>query len=400
MAETPARAKAVIDLAALRDNYAKVRACCPTAAVLPVVKANAYGHGLEAVAGALARCAVRPAGFGVATVDEALQVMRLMADMGVDIPAVVFGGCADDAELAACLGAGAEPVIHNMAQARALRRALGAGKLVAKLQGKAQSKTQNARARKPRVWLKVNTGMNRLGLATEQAPAAYAELHAHAGALDIVLMSHFACADEGAANVRAQIQAERFAAMRERLGKIAAAEPPASLAASAAIMAMPGSAYDYVRPGIMLYGGSPLQGKTGPEVGLKPVMTLRSRLIAAHTVRAGESIGYGATYTCKRDTRVGVVSFGYADGYPRSAPTGAPVLVHCGGGDKPAQLLGRVSMDLITIDLTAAPDAKAGDTVTLWGAGLPADDIAAHAGTIAYELFCRVGRRVAFEYRG
>ena len=242
--------------------------------------------------------------------------------------------------------------------------------------------------------------MNRLGIAVEDAGEAYAKLRALPNT-QVVLMSHLACADEGAASEHAQNQTAKFAATHARLRQAAGAgaEIPASLAASAAIMAMPAAAYDFIRPGIMLYGGSPLQGKTGPQAGLKAVMTLRARLIAINHVRAGQSIGYGATHTCAKDTRAGVVSFGYADGYPRATPTGAPTLVRTGGKDKPAPLLGRVSMDTITIDLCNAPAAKVGDEVTLWGAGLPADEIATCAGTIAYELFCRVGRRVVFEYR-
>ena len=216
-------------------------------------------------------------------------------------------------------------------------------------------------------------------------------------------MSHLACADAGADDANTQRQLRRFADMVQRLAapgaEERAGEVAASLAASAGVMGLAGVGYRYVRPGIMLYGGSPLRGVAAEALGLRPVMTLCSRLIAVNVVRAGEAIGYGARYVCERDMRVGVVSFGYADGYPRAAGNGTPVLVMVGGGLKRSRVLGRVSMDSLTIDLSDIDAAGVGDAVVLWGAGLPCDEIAACAGTIAYDLLSGIGRRVVLEYQ-
>ena len=173
---------------------------------------------------------------------------------------------------------------------------------------------------------------------------------------------------------------------------------PRSIAASAGILTLPDTHLDYVRPGVMLYGSSPLAGSTGEEIGLQPVMTLSSRLIAINQVSAGDFIGYNASYVCDRDTLVGVVSIGYGDGYPRTADNGTPVLVKTQSGINRTRLIGRVSMDTITVDLTEIPDACIYNEVILWGDDLCADEVAHAAGTIAYELFCKVTQRVTFEY--
>ena len=385
--DIPPRARAVVDLAALGHNYRMVARLCPAAAIVPAVKADAYGHGIEPVARTLAAQQPRPAALAVATMEEALAIVGFK----LHIPVVLLGGCMDAEELKICLDAGIEPVIHSEHQAAALD--------AVKISG-----ARNSR----RLWIKMNTGMNRLGLPPARLSALFAWLHRHP-AVEPVLMSHLACADEGPGNGHVQGQLARFASARRELTQQLKTDIPASLAASAAIMGIPDAAYQYVRPGIMLYGGSPLQGKTGLELGLRPVMSLRARLIAVNPLAAGESVGYGATYTGREAGRIGVVSIGYDDGYPRSAPNGTPVLVRVGGQLHRSRLSGRVSMDLITIDLSDFPEAKVGDEVILWGGdaqdggvvgdSLSADEVAAAAGTISYELFCRVGRRVKFEYR-
>jgi alanine racemase len=200
-------------------------------------------------------------------------------------------------------------------------------------------------------------------------------------------MSHFACADEQE-NPATQIQLDRFGETCADL------KGERSLANSAAVLAWPASHCDWVRPGIMLYGSSPLPGKTAQELDLHPVMMLSTRLIAVNPYNKGDAIGYGGEWTCPEDMHIGVAAMGYGDGYPRHAPSGMPVLVN----GKRTALVGRVSMDMICIDLGAQPDAKVGDEVILWGAGLPVDEIALQAGTISYELLCGVGSRVQFTY--
>lgn len=392
--ETPPRARARIDLAALVHNYALAARCCPQAALVPVVKADAYGHGMEPVARALVAAEPKPVALAVATLDEALALDGLK----LDIPALLLGGCIHAEELAVCLNAGIEPVIHSEHQIEALRGLLKQGDFF---------------GGRHRLWLKMNTGMNRLGLHPARLPSLMAELRAHQD-IEPVLMSHLACADEGPDNPALQRQLRCFAELHQQLGGGASPTTgavPASLAASAAIMSLPDAAYHFARPGIMLYGASPLVGKSGPQLGLRPVMSLCSRLIAVNQVAAGESVGYGAAYTCTEDSRVGVVSIGYADGYPRSAPSGTPLLVVSSSGCRRTRLLGRVSMDLLTIDLNPLPEATVGDEVILWGqahsggkalstdTALSADKVATQSGTIAYELFCRVGSRVTFEYQ-
>ncbi|MGI9249813.1 MAG: alanine racemase [Pseudohongiellaceae bacterium] len=379
MPDIPPRATAVVDLTALQHNYARVSALCPEAGIVPAIKANAYGHGAEPVARALSNAKVKPAAFGVATLDEALQ----LDSFKLDIPIVLLGGCIDGEELAVCLNAGIEPVIHSAHQMKALEKMLD----------------ENFFTGHHRLWLKMNTGMNRLGLSAEMMSASFARLHTHPD-IEVVLMSHLACADEGPDNESVQHQLKTFAAMHKQLGKEQNTTVNSSIAASSAIMGLPGTAYQFVRPGIMLYGGTPLVGRTADELDLKPVMTLRSRLVAVNKVRAGGAIGYGATYTCSEDTRVGVVSIGYADGYMRSATNGGSVLVKSDGQYQLSKLLGRVSMDLIVVNLNAMPKAEVGDEVVLWGAGLSIDEVAEQAGTISYELLCGLSRRVKFEYLG
>jgi alanine racemase len=225
--------------------------------------------------------------------------------------------------------------------------------------------------------------MHRLGFAPAQLAGVLARLRALKGIRDIRVMTHFANADD-AGDARTQKQIEAFQAQVNGLGL------ETSLANSAGIVAWPASHADWVRPGIMLYGASPLSGRAAAELDLRPVMTLESALLAVHARKKGDAIGYGGDFTCPEDMPVGVVAIGYGDGYPRHAPAGTPVLVN----GKRVPLVGRVSMDMITVDLRSQPGARAGDPAVLWGAGLPVDEVAAAAGTISYELLCRVAERI------
>jgi alanine racemase len=233
------------------------------------------------------------------------------------------------------------------------------------------------------VWLKVDTGMHRLGFSPEAIPEVLANLcRCRAVASIVGLMSHLANADQAEDSLTA-LQLETF-------NRISAPGLARSIANSAAIMAYPQTHFDWVRPGLMLYGASPFANCVGAAMNLKPVMTLKSRLIAIHHLRAGDKVGYGAAWTCPEPMTVGVAAIGYGDGYPRHAASGTPVLVNgC-----PAPLVGRVSMDMITLDLRGQPEARVGDPVIAWGSGLPVEEVALHAATVPYELLCQVATRV------
>jgi alanine racemase len=237
-----------------------------------------------------------------------------------------------------------------------------------------------------RVWLKIDTGMHRLGFAPQVAAEVHARLRALAGVdPDIVLMTHFAASDE--------LQSDRTPQQIARFGAATLSLPGLqSLANSAALLGWPAANAQWVRAGGILYGLSVIEGKTGTDLSLQPAMTLSTKLIAVNPVKRGERVGYAASYECPEDMPVGVAAIGYGDGYPRSAPSGTPVLVN----GLRAGIVGRVSMDLITIDLRAVPDARVGDRVILWGRELPVEDIATHAGTISYDLTCGMTRRVLF----
>jgi len=376
--ESAPRAWATIDLDALRHNLGRVRELCPDAGIIAVVKADAYGHGMAQCAAALRGADAGICGFAVATMDEA----RRLRETEADLPIQTFAGFRDAGELEDCARLGLQPVLHEPGQLRLLREfAMPAGKRMT-------------------VWLKHNSGMNRLGLGAEDCLAAAREI-GNREDIEFRLMSHFAWADAlgdpgSAAFTRRQLRA--FEQLRGALGGEGAAPPPCSLSSSAGILCLPDAHYDYVRPGIMLYGSSSVAGRGALELGLRPVMALRARLLSVREVKAGEAVGYGAIWRFPRDTRMGVVSIGYADGYPRSASNGTPVLVESGGEFVPCKLVGRVSMDMITVDLGELDDVGPGSEVILWGGGLDTDEVAARAGTIAYELFTRVTARVEKQY--
>ena len=374
------RAWATIDLSALKKNLAQVRAYSPCSKIYPVIKSNAYGHGMAEAAAALKASNTNISGLAVATVDEAIRLRQIEAEL----PILLLNGFMNEEELRECLARRIEAVVHADYQLGALEKVLAEEVLV------------DAR----KFWIKYNTGMNRLGLGKRQASEFYLRLRKSPNT-ELVLMSHLACADDPYSKEFASFTQQQLQYLTELRGELVTAskqDVECSMAASAGILQWPDTHLDYVRPGVMLYGSSPMAGKTGEELGLLPVMTLRSRLITIRDLKAGESIGYGATYVCDRDTRMGTVSIGYGDGYPRSAINGTPVLVQTASGSVRTRMIGRVSMDMITIDLTGIDDAQIDDEVTLWGEGLCADEVARAAGTISYELFCKVTPRVEVSY--
>ena len=346
-----------IDTAALAHNLGVARAAAPKSKVMAVIKANGYGHGLLRVAKALRGAD----GFAVLTLDEAAQLRA----QGYTHPIVLLEGFFSPDELPEIARLRLRPVIHRPDQVDILAKA----RLEHRLD----------------VLLKVDTGMHRLGLPPKRMPEALEKLRGLSRIGGVTLMTHFACADEPAIGVAAQLATFN--------GLMAGLSHPVTLANSAALLRYPETHADWVRPGIMLYGASPFAGQTGAALGLLPAMSLESQLIAVQTVRKGEGLGYGFTFVAERDTKVGIVACGYADGYPRHAPTGTPVMV----AGLPSRTLGRVSMDMLCVDLTPAPTAHVGSPVVLWGPGVPMEHVAAAAGTIAYELLTAVAPRVRIE---
>ncbi|MBK9446865.1 MAG: alanine racemase [Betaproteobacteria bacterium] len=353
----PRPIRARIDRAALLHNYLLAKSRAPGARAWAVVKANAYGHGLTHAAEALADAAD---GFALLDLEEAVALRQA----GVRQPILLLEGFFSPEDLELVAEHRLSVVVHRLEQLQILRQV-------------------GLPVRVP-VYVKLNTGMNRLGFPPAALGALRDELAKSQAVGEITLMTHFAEADS-ARGIDWQLQT--FAAMAGEW------RGPVSLANSAAILRYPKVARDWVRPGIMLYGGSPFAEQSAESLGLRPVMTLASEIIAVQTLAAGERIGYGGLFVAERETRVGVVACGYADGYPRHAPTGTPVLV----GGRRSRTLGRVSMDMLAVDLTDFRDAGVGSPVTLWGEGLPADEVATAAGTISYELFCALARRVPVE---
>jgi alanine racemase len=353
---------ATVDSAALRHNLNVVRQWAPKSRVMAVIKANAYGHGLVAVARALESADA----FAVARVDEGLT-LRLA---GINAPTVLLEGVFDREQLDAAAGAGFELVVHTPEQIELLRMA--------------------APGTRFKVWLKLDSGMNRLGFKGTAFGAAHAALSALGSVQSPVnLFTHLASAD-----------LPELPNTSEQLALFAAATGSfpgeRSLENSAAMLSFPEAQGDWVRPGLLLYGVSPFAGSIGADYGLRPAMTLHSHVIAVKDLAPGEQVGYGGAWTAGRPTRLAVAAVGYGDGYPRSLGSGAPVLVN----SERAGLAGRVSMDMIGIDVTDLHRPPAlGDPVVLWGEGLPVEEIAVWADTIPYELLCGISQRVAVTLR-
>lgn len=341
-----------IDLPALKNNLRVVRRATPSR-VMAVIKANAYGHGLLRIAEALRDAE----GFALLDVRDAIT----LRDAGFRQIILLLEGFFTQDEVPLFAEYELTCVIHNHQQLAWL----------------------DAYPRKNglSVWLKVNTGMNRLGFMPAEVPAVMERLKSHRAVRDVTLMTHFSQADE----------ATGIATQMDQFNQLAAPyRVPRSLANSAAILRYPAAHGDWVRPGIMLYGSSPFADVSAQQLGLQPVMTLSSELISVQTIKAGEAVGYGATFRADTTMRIGTVACGYADGYPRHAPTGTPILVN---GQR-TRTLGRVSMDMLAVDLSDLPDAQAGSCVVLWGEGMPVDEVARAAGTISYELLCALTQRV------
>jgi alanine racemase len=352
-------ARAVIDLQALRHNYRLARELS-AAKALAVVKADAYGHGAVRCAQALADEAD---GFAVATIEEALELRTA----GITNPILLLEGIFEVQELELVEQHDLWMVVHSAWQIEAIEQGCPRTPL--------------------KVWLKVDSGMHRVGFHPLEYQAMWRRLQASGKVRDIVLMTHFARADEMDSS-RTQEQVAAFEAACEGI------TGETSLRNSPALLGWPQVAGDWVRPGIMLYGASPFETPHESLSGLTPVMTLESKVIAVRELPPGEPVGYGGRFVTERSTRVGVVAMGYADGYPRHAPTGTPVFID----GHPARLIGRVSMDMLTVDLTEHPGAGVGSRVELWGKHVSATEVAAAAGTIPYQIFCNV-RRVRVEYR-
>lgn len=345
---------ATISRSAFAHNLQQVRQAAPGARLWAVIKADAYGHGLLTAAAALATAD----GFAILTLDDALRLRAA----GWQKPVLLLEGVFAPEDYEVCAAHDLTPVIHDERQ----------------LQWLEGSRLTRALA----IYVKINTGMNRLGLAPEVLTSSLQRLRQLTQVAELTLMTHFALAD-----VDGGTAAQLAVFQRLSLGS----GLPACLANSAAILSARATHADWVRPGIMLYGGSPFADRTASELGLQAVMTLSSELIAVQSVRAGDTVGYGGRFVADRPMRIGVVACGYADGYPRHAPDGTPILVH---GCR-TRLIGRVSMDMLTVDLEHVPQATAGSPVELWGKHIPVDEVAAAAGTISYELLAALAPRVA-----
>ncbi len=345
--------QAIVHTSALVNNLLVVRQAAPSAKILAVVKANGYGHGLLRVAKALEECD----GFAVLSLEEAVR----LREAGFAQTILLLEGVFEETELAVVAEHQLNIVVHTQEQIEWLKRAWSPVRI--------------------NVFLKLNTGMNRLGFAADQFLQALAALQTCSVLGRITLMTHFACADE-AAGVREQYA--RFNLLTQALAL------PSCLSNSAALLRNPETHGAWVRPGIMLYGASPFVEQSAAELGLQAAMSVVSKVIAVQRVKAGERVGYGNAYIAESDKRIGVVACGYADGYPRHAGSGTPILVD---GVR-TQTLGRVSMDMLYADLTPLPSADVGSAVTLWGENLPVEEVARAAGTISYELLCARADRV------
>jgi len=349
----------IINLAALQHNLECVRTLAPNSKVMAMVKANAYGHGIIRVAQALSNADA----LGVASLEEAL----ILREAKVQQPIVLMEGLFSETEINHTADQDFTLVIHHLPQVAMLE------------------KTSN---KKPfSIWLKINTGMNRLGIEPALLPGIYARLMRLENVKKpIGLMTHFAEADLLDHHATQQ-QIELFSDITIDL------VGPRSLANSAGILAWQASHADWVRPGLMLYGASPFADKTGLDHDLRPVMTLKSQLIAIQSIKKGEKVGYGGTWVAPTDSLIGVVGVGYGDGYPQFAQNGTPVLVN----EKMCPLVGRVSMDMLTVNLNNQPQAQVGDPVILLGEGLPAEIVARHSQTSAYEILTRMTPRPKVE---
>lgn len=369
-------AYAVLDLDAVRHNLSIVRSLAPEARIMAVIKANGYGHGMLRIAQALAEADA----FAIARVDEGIRLRKA----GITNRIAVLEGFSSVEELAALLQYQLEPVVHTFSQLEMLEAETELNAVDVNNPKLSPEGEDRVRGTKTSAWLKIDTGMNRLGFKPSDFKVAYQRLsQCPIITQPINLMTHFASADD-VNDVKTQNQIGLFNET------IAGFSGERSLANSAGILGWHESISDWVRPGVMLYGISPFPESSEQQIGLKPVMELHSHLIAVKTIEAGDTVGYGGSWICKKPTTLGVVAIGYGDGYPRYAKTGTPVLVN---GQR-VPLIGRVSMDMITVDLGIQTDSTPGDPVILWGKDLAVEEIALWADTIPYTLVCGVTQRV------
>ena len=347
-----------IDLGALRDNLMVARKLCPRSRIMAMVKADAYGHGLVPAAKAL--CAADA--FAVARLQEALT----LRDAGVSQRILVLGTLLDPADLAACSTQNIDVTAHDALCVAAIASAARHGSL--------------------RVWLKLDSGMHRLGLDPASFIAADRQLADTPGVREVLHMTHFSSADD-AASAATDRQIECFFACHQHNPRAGA-----SLANSAALISRPNTHADWVRPGILLYGGQPSRTH---DIAVRPAMTLVTRVLALRHLEAGEAVGYHRRWISPRSSRIATLGIGYGDGYPRHAANGTPICIN----GRRVPLVGRVSMDSLTVDVTDCERIAVGDEAVLWGPELPAAQVAEHADTIDYALFTALSQRVTREYR-
>jgi alanine racemase len=359
--------RALIDTQALRHNLGTIRAYAPGARVMAVIKANAYGHGLVSTALALADAD----SFAVARLEEGIA----LRSAGVRAPIVLLEGVFSAEQLAEAAHHRFELVVHDPMQLKLLEAHRDARRFI--------------------IWIKVDTGMNRLGFRPEAFPDALARLRAlTVPALELRLMTHLARADER----EVWMTREQVAAFDHVIAESQLVGPrrlATSIGNSAGILGWPNAHGDWVRPGLALYGVSPYAGETAHKYGLEPVMTLETTVLTVRAVKRGETVGYAGAWKAERDSAVAILAAGYGDGLTRSLANGTPVLI--AGTRYP--LVGRVSMDMIAVDVTGAPKVLTGSKAYVWGAGLPVEEVAAHGGTIPYELLCGVSQRVPLELK-
>lgn len=345
--------KALINLEHARSNFNQVRSLCPSSKIIATLKANAYGHGLDFMANAFSDADA----FSVLCIEEAIE----LREIGFDGRILLLEGVYEFEELKIASAFNFDIVVHNDYQLSLIR--------------------QLPDLKKINIHLKINTGMNRLGFDIENLPKVLKQIEDSKKINQIILMTHFANADNERGikkelnTIKSLIQNYKY---------------DSSVANSAAIINYPETHLEWVRPGIMLYGASPFHNKTANELGLKPVMNLVSEIIAIRLIKKGDSIGYGSTFVAEKDMQIGVVACGYADGFPRIAPTGTPIIVE----NQLTRTLGRVSMDMLCVDISNVSNVSIGSKVELWGDNLSVDEVARHAQTVGYELLCAVSSSI------
>jgi len=359
--------RAQIDTAALRHNLGTIRAYAPGAKVMAVIKANAYGHGLVSTALALADAD----SFAVARLEEGIA----LRSSGVRAPIVLLEGIINAEQLGEAAHHGFELVVHDPLQLKLLEAHHGAERFI--------------------VWIKMDTGMNRLGFRPEAFAPALSQLRAlTVPALELRVMTHLARADERDEPMTSA-QIERFESTLAAAGLSGAQRLATSIGNSAGTLGWPRAHGDWVRPGLALYGVSPFARETAAEHGLRPAMTLETTVLTVREVKRGETVGYAGAWRAERDSAIAILAAGYGDGLPRHLANGTPVLI--AGARHP--LVGRVSMDMIAVDVTGATRVVTGSKAVIWGEGLPVEEVAAHADTIPYELLCGVSQRVPLELK-